>query len=98
MQYLKGVSSLKIDANLCTGCGSCMDVCPHAVIAMDEEKAFVQELDSCMECSACRMNCPFGAIQVEAGVGCASAIFKGMITGKEPVCGCSCDNGTDDCR
>lgn len=91
MQYLKGVSSLAIEEEFCTGCGFCIQVCPHAVIALEDRKAFVRERDACMECGACKRNCPFGAISVEAGVGCANAILRGMLTGRETTCGCSCD-------
>lgn len=97
MQYLKGLSTLKIDAQKCAGCRVCLDVCPHAVIEMADGRAFVKTLDSCMECGACKMNCRFGAIEVSQGVGCAQAIIKSMITGKEPTCGCSCNSGNDAC-
>lgn len=97
MQYLKGIASLKIDDDRCSGCGVCIEVCPHKVITLKDRKAIVKTLDACMECGACRMNCPTGAIDVQAGVGCASAIFRGMFTGKEPSCGCECDEGISDC-
>jgi hypothetical protein len=42
-----------------------------------------------MECGACTNNCEFGAIEVKAGVGCAAAVIRGMISGGEPECGCS---------
>jgi hypothetical protein len=42
-----------------------------------------------MECGACARNCDFGAITVNAGVGCAAAIINSMITGGEATCGCS---------
>jgi hypothetical protein len=41
-----------------------------------------------MECGACAKNCDFGALSVDSGVGCASAIITGLLTGKEPSCGC----------
>jgi len=41
-----------------------------------------------MECGACALNCEYGAISVDAGVGCATALINGMIAGKEPSCGC----------
>jgi ferredoxin len=40
-----------------------------------------------MECGACAKNCPFGAIEVEEGVGCAAAILLSFFTGEEPSCG-----------
>ncbi|HYQ47615.1 MAG TPA: 4Fe-4S binding protein, partial [Thermodesulfovibrionales bacterium] len=57
------------------------------------KKAVVTDRDLCMECGACSMNCPFGAISVDKGVGCAAAFITGFLTGSEPACGCS--GGTD---
>jgi len=89
MKYLKGVSTLKLTFSRCTGCARCVEVCPHAVFAIRDKKAEIADLDACMECGACAKNCAFGALYVNAGVGCASAIIGGMITGGEPACGCS---------
>lgn len=89
LRYLKNVASLKIDTAKCSGCGVCVQVCPHQVIEMREKRAAIRDLDLCMECGACRMNCSMEAIQVEAGVGCANAILRGMILGTAPQCGCS---------
>ena len=88
MKYLPGVATLKIDAGKCNGCAMCTRVCPHRVIEMRMKKAVVGDLDACMECGACRMNCPEAAIEVQPGVGCAYAIFRGMIAGSSPQCGC----------
>jgi NAD-dependent dihydropyrimidine dehydrogenase PreA subunit len=44
--------------------------------------------DACMECGACQLNCPAGAIMVDSGVGCAAAMIRAALTGKkEPTCG-----------
>ncbi len=88
-KYLKNVVTLQFAEEKCTGCGMCADVCPHGVFAMDDRKARIAERDACMECGACENNCPFGAITVKAGVGCAAAVIRGIVTGKEPSCGCS---------
>ncbi len=88
-QYLKGVSTLKLDRDLCIGCSMCATVCPHAVFVIEEKLARIAELDRCMECGACVGNCPVDALTVEAGVGCASAIIHSWITGEEPSCDCS---------
>ena len=51
-------------------------------------RAAITDKDLCMECGACVMNCEFGALSVNSGVGCAAAIINGMLTGTEPSCGC----------
>ncbi|MFA6003481.1 MAG: mercury methylation ferredoxin HgcB [Elusimicrobiota bacterium] len=97
MRHLRGVSTLRIDPDKCTGCGMCLQVCPHAVIARDGRKVRAQDLDACMECGACAKNCPAEAIYVRAGVGCAYAIINGMIRGGPPDCGCGEGEGATCC-
>ena len=84
--YLKNVSTLELDTDKCKGCGNCIDVCPHNVFIMKSGKSEIQDKDHCIECGACMKNCPFAAIKVEAGVGCASAIIRGILTGSKPTC------------
>ena len=87
-RYLKNVTTLAYNEAKCTGCGKCMEVCPHGVFDIDCKKAFIVDRDSCMECGACALNCPAEAICVDAGVGCAAAIIMSWFTGREPTCGC----------
>ena len=87
-KYLKNVASLSFEPEKCTGCGRCVEVCPHGVFDIYERKARIIEKDSCMECGACSLNCPAGALEVNAGTGCAAAIIMSWFTGKEPECGC----------
>lgn len=56
----------KIDSELCTGCGICVDSCPMDVIRMDENegKAIIKYADDCMLCLFCERDCPEGAIYV----------------------------------
>lgn len=97
MKYLANVSTLVYDIEMCTGCGRCVEVCPHQVFVMEDRRARITDEDLCMECGACSLNCEFGAIQVDAGVGCASAVISSMITGGEPVCGCEGDDSKGNC-
>ena len=89
MKYLSKVASLVFYAEKCTGCGTCIEVCPQAVFEKSGKKVRVVDIDRCMECGACANNCEFDALEVQAGVGCASALIRSMITGGEPSCGCS---------
>jgi NAD-dependent dihydropyrimidine dehydrogenase PreA subunit len=91
MLYLLAGRSLALDTRLCNGCGRCEEVCPHAVFAIADRKAHIARRDACMECGACRLNCPVGAIEVDAGVGCALAIINGMRKGNASCGECACD-------
>lgn len=87
--YLKNVATLKMNDEKCTGCGMCLDVCPHHVFKMNGKNARIVHRDACMECGACSLNCPAGAISVQSGVGCAAAVINGMLgrNGGECCCG-----------
>jgi NAD-dependent dihydropyrimidine dehydrogenase PreA subunit len=89
LRYLKNVVTLKLDAEKCAGCGLCAIVCPHGVFAVENRKARIVDRDACMECGACARNCEFEAISVRAGVGCATAVLNGLISGGECSCDCS---------
>jgi len=53
----------KVDLDKCTGCKSCVEVCPVEVIAIKDEKAWVNE-GECVECGACVNECPGEAISL----------------------------------
>lgn len=88
-RYLKNVATLVLSTDACVGCGKCMEVCPHGVFAISDKKARIEDKDLCMECGACAKNCPTNAISVDAGVGCAYAVIRGWLTGREPSCDCA---------
>jgi NAD-dependent dihydropyrimidine dehydrogenase PreA subunit len=90
MRYLAKDIELFLDVEKCRGCGTCLEVCPHAVFALEGKKARVADGDSCMECGACAKNCRFGAIKAKSGVGCAAAIINGVLRGGEASCDCGC--------
>ncbi len=92
MKYISNVVTLALDTEKCIGCGMCETVCPHRVFVVKEKKASITDRDLCMECGACARICPVEALFVEAGVGCASAIIMGALTGTEPSCDCAKGN------
>lgn len=97
MKYLANVASIEIFPAKCTGCGMCVEVCPHEVFILDDKRAKILDRDRCMECGACVNNCRFGALSVEKGVGCAAALINSMITGGEPSCDCSGNGKNNSC-
>ncbi|MBU3916243.1 4Fe-4S binding protein [bacterium] len=90
LRYLKNVSTLSHNPELCIGCRMCEIVCPHQIFVMENKKAKMTDKDACMECGACVLNCESGAIDVTPGVGCAAYIISSWINGKENA---SCDCG-----
>jgi len=89
LRYLSNVTTLAVDSLKCNGCGTCISVCPHGVLALERGKASIVDRDACMECGACSRNCPQEAIAVRSGVGCMEAIVRGALTGTEPSCDCA---------
>ena len=83
------VNTLEYKPELCNGCAMCVAVCPHAVFAMNGRKALLVRAEGCMECGACQKNCVTGAISVQSGVGCASAMIQAALRGKTEIT-CEC--------
>lgn len=51
----------RITENKCSGCGTCLDICPtEAIILQDGHAVITME---CIACGACPRVCPEGAIQ-----------------------------------
>lgn len=87
--YLEDVVTLQLDADRCTGCGTCLEVCPHEVFERRGNNSVrIRDRDACMECGACALNCPVEAITVETGVGCASAVINSLLGRKSSSCCC----------
>ena len=55
---------IKVDVDKCTGCGTCVDVCPVEVYEMKDGKSVAVNIEDCLISRACEMQCPEGAIQV----------------------------------
>ena len=91
LRYLPDVVTLALDADKCTGCGQCTEVCPHQVFAIEDHVARIVDRDACMECGACARNCPADALAVDAGVGCAAAVIFSAFSGSTLQRDCSTD-------
>ncbi|NOR12280.1 MAG: 4Fe-4S dicluster domain-containing protein [Candidatus Aminicenantes bacterium] len=54
----------KVNLNLCTGCGMCVDVCPYEAVSLKDGKAEVNEV-LCEGCGTCQATCLRAAIEVK---------------------------------
>jgi heterodisulfide reductase subunit A-like polyferredoxin len=54
-----------VDADLCTGCGDCVERCPVNAMQLDDEKLMaVVDLTRCLGCGVCTTDCPVDAISL----------------------------------
>ena len=58
--------TLQVDAELCTGCKTCIEVCPKGVFELyqldERQKSRVARMAACEQCTACVKQCPERAI------------------------------------
>ena len=62
---------LRIDGDICKGCGLCRDFCPKGLIEMSSRinnkgyhPAANERQDECVGCKSCALVCPDGAIAI----------------------------------
>jgi NAD-dependent dihydropyrimidine dehydrogenase PreA subunit len=67
---------IKINSDNCTGCGTCVAVCPHGVLEVVAKCSSAVAQERCIECAACQTNCHDAAITVDKGTGCLWVIIK----------------------
>jgi len=68
-------TTLRYDPGACIGCGMCIVVCPHGVFAENAGWPGLVRWEAWHGMRGLPGNCPVGAIVVESGVGCASAMI-----------------------
>jgi nitroreductase/NAD-dependent dihydropyrimidine dehydrogenase PreA subunit len=67
----------EIDVEKCTGCGSCVEICPSDTLSLVDGKARVTGDDS-MQCAQCVAICPEGAVSLP---GVSDPIFSTIASG-----------------
>ena len=60
----------KIDQQKCSGCGSCMRLCPVQAIAGEKKKPHAISERECIECGVCGRICPRSAVLDAMGAVC----------------------------
>jgi electron transfer flavoprotein alpha subunit len=68
--------AIHIDIEKCTGCGSCIGVCPFGLIEVIDDLAVIKE--GCNLCGACKEVCGFEAIVIEQVEQEASEGYSGV--------------------
>lgn len=53
---------LTINPAWCKGCGICVAFCPMKVLALENDKVKVTDIEKCTQCGACELRCPDYAI------------------------------------
>jgi len=51
-----------IDKEWCKGCGICVAFCPKSVLAIENGKVEIKNIDACIQCGQCELRCPDYAI------------------------------------
>ncbi len=54
----------KVDQEICTGCGTCIGICPYGAITENEEELAQVILAACKGCGTCGAACPEQAISM----------------------------------
>ena len=52
---------MKVDREICVGCGACINLCPRLALRFIDDKSFIDQ-ESCIECGTCRAACGVDAI------------------------------------
>jgi ferredoxin len=57
----------RVDAEICEGCGSCVERCYFGALSLEEETEVASvEAEACMGCGLCQVVCPSGALSLVA--------------------------------
>ena len=56
--------AVNVDLEKCTGCESCVEVCPAEALKVADEKLVV-DAENCTDCGSCVDECPLEALDLE---------------------------------
>ncbi len=58
-------TSLTVDENLCTACGTCIDACPMMILELVDDCCVLADPIRCLECETCVRGCSEKAITIQ---------------------------------
>jgi Pyruvate/2-oxoacid:ferredoxin oxidoreductase delta subunit len=64
VDYFTTNYSALVDSDLCTSCGTCVNLCQMEAITLGDESADI-DLDRCIGCGVCVANCPSEAVSLK---------------------------------
>jgi len=72
LEWIRHATAIRINAERCSRCGNCVDLCPSGCLTRDNDQAVPRVGTTCVGCWACYQHCPEDAIsgwQAPAGKG-----------------------------
>jgi len=75
--------SYSVDQELCTGCGTCIELCPAEAIESNGGVAVIDDY-LCILCGACQANCPQNAVLYDGNLYQPDASSPGVGSGETP--------------
>ena len=61
-----GMYIVTVNTDTCEGCSECVNVCPTAILSLEDEKATVSgDPNDCVGCESCVSVCTSGSITVQ---------------------------------
>lgn len=54
--------ALSVEVDWCKGCGICVAFCPKQVLALEDGKVVIKDINACIQCGQCELRCPDYAI------------------------------------
>jgi NAD-dependent dihydropyrimidine dehydrogenase PreA subunit len=55
---------IRVDPELCCGCGLCVIICPQGVFGLQEGVSQIETSETCLQCHLCEVACEYNAITI----------------------------------
>jgi adenylylsulfate reductase subunit B len=58
------VMDIRVDPELCSGCGLCIIICPQGIFGLQEGVSQADSPEECLVCHLCEVACEYEAITI----------------------------------